>query len=129
MVATRSLIGPGTDDDKDLRPLVRDLVALSNLQAIWSRADARQIAEGLGQLSVSMLDADFAVVVLQDPVVEVAHFHDRNARRVFSAGFFNNVPTHPRRSRIWTDARDIGADRYRAGRGPYVFFQTRHLPY
>lgn len=90
MVATRSPIdiARARDDETDLRPLIRDLVALSSLQAIWSRADARQIADGLGQISVSMLDAEFACVMLQDPAVDVAHFHDRNVRREFPAGYF-----------------------------------------
>jgi PAS domain S-box-containing protein len=91
MVATRSSVGAANTNigEKDLRPLVRDLVALSNLQAIWSRADARQIADGLGQLAVSMLDAEFARVILHDPTVDVAHFHDRRVRRELPADNFN----------------------------------------
>ena len=79
----------------DLRPLVRDLVALSGLQAIWSRADARQIADGLGQISVSMLDAEFACVVLHNPAVDVVHFHDRNTRREFLPDFSENTAIRP----------------------------------
>jgi PAS domain S-box-containing protein len=92
MVATRGSIGleraREKGDERDLRPLVRDLIALSSLQAIWSRADARQIAEGLAQLVVSMLDAEFASVVLQDPPVDIAHFHDRNFQPEFPLSFF-----------------------------------------
>ncbi|MFZ2031563.1 MAG: PAS domain S-box protein [Vitreimonas sp.] len=68
---------------------MRDLVALSNLQAIWSHASGRQIADGLAQLSVSMLDAEFARVELQEPALEVVHAHDRNVGGDLSAACFS----------------------------------------
>jgi PAS domain S-box-containing protein len=92
MVATRSpihVVQP-SGEETDLRPVVRDLIALSSLQMIWSRADARQIADGLGQLSVSMMDTDFACVKLEGPAVEVVHFDDRDVRPAFPEGFFKD---------------------------------------
>lgn len=96
MVATRASVSaaPAGGDDENLRPIVRDLIALSSLQAIWSHADARQIADGLAQLVVSMLDAEFACVWMQEPAINVAHFHDRNLRSDFPIGLFKGA-YHP----------------------------------
>jgi PAS domain S-box-containing protein len=90
MVATRRPQDrpASNEDEAELRRRVRDLVALSTLQSIWSRANAREIADGLGQLSVSILDADFACVILKDPDVDVTHFHGRTLSRGFSPGYF-----------------------------------------
>jgi PAS domain S-box-containing protein len=92
MVATRASVSAASagGDDESLRPIVRDLIALSSLQAIWSHADADQIADGLAQLLVSMLDAEFACVWMQEPAINVAHFHDRNLRREFPIGHFQD---------------------------------------
>jgi PAS domain S-box-containing protein len=61
--------------DAELRRCVRDLVALSSLPALWIKADARQIADSIGMLAVSILDADFACVFLRDPEVQSVHSH------------------------------------------------------
>lgn len=79
MVATRAALqlpeSQGTD--QDLRNCVRDLVALSSLPALWINADAGQIAEGLAQLSVSILDVEFACVLLRELEMEVVQCHER----------------------------------------------------
>ncbi len=83
MVATRALFEPLQDGDTEteLRRCIRDLVSLSSLPAIWIKADAIQIADSLGQLAVSILDAEFACVLLRDPELEVIHCHDRSIAR------------------------------------------------
>jgi PAS domain S-box-containing protein len=65
----------------ELRRCVRDLVALSSLPALWIKADPSQIAESLGLLAVSILDADFACVFLHDPRMEVVHCHRTSNER------------------------------------------------
>jgi PAS domain S-box-containing protein len=57
------------------------LVALSSLPALWIKADARQIADGVGQLAVSVLDADFACVFLRDPELQTLHCHQSSNER------------------------------------------------
>ena len=64
----RSPIRP--NGEASLRRCVRDLVALSSLPALWIKADASQIADSIGQLAVSILDAEFACVFLRDPAFE-----------------------------------------------------------
>lgn len=83
MVATRALLqtAPAADTESELRRCVRDLVALSSLPAIWIKADPQQIADGLAQLVVSVLDADFACVHLDDPPFKIVRFHDRMSRK------------------------------------------------
>jgi PAS domain S-box-containing protein len=79
MVATRALFQPpqSSDTEAALRRCVGDLVSLSSLPAIWVNADAGQIADGLAQLAVSILDAEFACVLLRDPALEIVHCHER----------------------------------------------------
>jgi signal transduction histidine kinase len=48
-----------SDDLRDLRRCVRDLVALSALPAVWIGYDARRIAESLADVLLSMLHLDF----------------------------------------------------------------------
>jgi len=62
-----------------LRRCVRDLVALSSLPTMWIKAAPREIADGLAQIVVSVLDAEFAFVVLQNPSVSIVQKHDRAA--------------------------------------------------
>ena len=83
MVATRALFQPpqGYDTETELRRCVRDLVSLSSLPAIWIKADAGQIADSLAQLAVSILDAEFACVILRDPELETIHCHERSIAR------------------------------------------------
>ncbi|HUO91882.1 MAG TPA: PAS domain S-box protein [Rhizomicrobium sp.] len=86
MVATRALLERSRDlgTAAALRRCVRDLVSLSSLPALWIKADAAQIADSLGQLAVSILDADFACVLLRDPDVEILHCHQRSLARPIS---------------------------------------------
>jgi PAS domain S-box-containing protein len=83
MVATPALFenSESSENEQDLRRCVRDLVALSSLPALWIKADASQIAESLGQLAVSVVDADFAYVFLRDPALEATHCHHRSSER------------------------------------------------
>jgi PAS domain S-box-containing protein len=68
--------------DAELRRCVRDLVALSSLPALWIKADARQIADSIGMLAVSILDADFACVFLRDPEVQSVHSHQSSGEQL-----------------------------------------------
>jgi len=83
MVATRALFQPSqsSDTETELRRCIRDLVSLSSLPAIWIKADASQIADSLSQLAVSILDAEFACVLLRDPELEIVHCHERSIAR------------------------------------------------
>src|ERR1041385_33548 len=83
MVATRALLQTSETrgSDGQLRRCVRDLVALSSLPALWIKADPSQIAESVGLLAVSILDADFACVFLRDPQIEAVHCHGRSNER------------------------------------------------
>jgi PAS domain S-box-containing protein len=83
MVAARALVQTPdrSDPEAELRCCVRDLLALSNLPLLWVKADAGQIADSLAQLAVSMLDTDFACVILRDPELEVARCHDQSVSR------------------------------------------------
>jgi len=69
------------ESDAELRRCVRDLVALSSLPALWIKADARQIAESIGMLAVSILDADSACVFLRDPEFESLYHHQSSGGR------------------------------------------------
>jgi PAS domain S-box-containing protein len=83
MVATRALLqNTETGSDGELRRCVRDLVALSSLPALWINANPSQIAESVGLLAVSILDADFACVFLRDPQMEGVHCHRRSDERL-----------------------------------------------
>jgi len=83
MVATRALFRPAqsSDTEAELRRCIRDLVSLSSLPAIWIKADASQVGDSLAQLAVSILDAEFACVLLRDPDVEILHCHERSLAR------------------------------------------------
>src|ERR1051325_4922130 len=83
MVGTRALLQSSQTcgSDGELRRCVRDLVALSSLPALWIKADASQIAESVGLLAVSILDADFVCVFLRDPQLESVHCHNRSNER------------------------------------------------
>jgi len=84
MVETRAL--PQTSEtrasDGELKRCVRDLIALSSLPALWVRADPSQIAESVGLLAVSILDADFACVFTRDPQMEAVHCQQRSNKRL-----------------------------------------------
>jgi PAS domain S-box-containing protein len=84
MVGTRALLqtSESCGSDGELRRCVRDLVALSSLPALWTKADPSQIAESVGLLAVSILDADFACVFLHDPQMEAVHCHRRSNERL-----------------------------------------------
>jgi PAS domain S-box-containing protein len=84
MVGTRSLLQTleTCGSDGELRRCVRDLVALSSLPALWIKADPSQIAESVGLLAVSILDADFACVFLRDPQMEAVHCHRGSNERL-----------------------------------------------
>jgi PAS domain S-box-containing protein len=77
MVATGALlqISESSGTDEELRRCVRDLIALSSLPTLWIKADAKEVADSIGQLAVSILDADFACVFLGDPKLEAMHCH------------------------------------------------------
>jgi PAS domain S-box-containing protein len=83
MVATRALskIPLSSDSEAELRRSIRDLLSLSSLPALWIKADARQIADSLAQLAVSILDAEFASVILRNPKLEVVRCHERSLSR------------------------------------------------
>ena len=83
MVATRALFQPSesSDTETELRRTIRDLVSLSSLPAIWINADAGQIADSLAKLAVSILDAEFACVILRDPELETIQCHERSIAR------------------------------------------------
>lgn len=82
MVATRlSQISQSVDTEAELRRCIRDLISLSSLPALWIKADAGQIADGLAQLAVSILDAEFACVLLSQPKVEILRCHERSMSR------------------------------------------------
>src|SRR5581483_6547491 len=83
MVATRALLQlpQSSETEAELRRCVRDLLSLSSLPALWIKADPGQIADSLGQLAVSMLDAEFACVLLREPEVEILHCHERSVSR------------------------------------------------
>ena len=68
-----------------IRRCIRDLVALSSLPALWIKADARQIAESIGMLAVSILDADSAYVFLHDPEFESLYHHQSSDERSLDA--------------------------------------------
>src|SRR5689334_25350073 len=88
MVATRALseVSNQSDGEASLRRCVRDLVALSSLPALWIKADASQIADSIGQLAVSILDAELACDFLRDPAFEAVHRHERARRRSIDLG-------------------------------------------
>jgi two-component sensor histidine kinase len=79
MVATRALfqVPQSADTEAELRRCIRDLLSLSSLPALWIKADASQIADSLAQLTVSILDADFACVILRNPQLEIMQCHER----------------------------------------------------
>jgi signal transduction histidine kinase len=54
-----------SDDIRDLRRCVRDLVALSALPAVWIGYDARRIAESVADVLLGMLRLDFIYVCVQ----------------------------------------------------------------
>src|SRR5689334_7060569 len=62
---------------QELQRCIRDLVALSNLAAVWTHYVPQQIADGLASSLVSMLNADFVYVLLPEerdrPLIEVTH--------------------------------------------------------
>ena len=53
-----------TDHERELRGCLGDLLALSNLPAVWRNRDAVQIADSAAAALVPMLDADFVHVML-----------------------------------------------------------------
>jgi signal transduction histidine kinase len=54
-----------SDDIRDLRRCVRDLVALSALPAVWIGYDARRIVESLADVLLGMLRLDFIYVCVK----------------------------------------------------------------
>lgn len=83
MVATRALfqVPQSSDTEAELRRCIRDLLSLSSLPALWIKADAGQIADSLAQLAVSILDAEFACVLLREPKVEILRCHERSGAK------------------------------------------------
>ena len=71
---------PTLEDEAELRRCVRDLVALSSLPALWIKADARQIADAVAQVVVSVVGADFSYVKSEEPRVEALHFQQPASR-------------------------------------------------
>jgi PAS domain S-box-containing protein len=67
---------PTADETQALRRCVRELAAVSTLSAVWSRAEVREIAEGLCRVLCRSLPADFIFVRSTDEcgtvVAEVA---------------------------------------------------------
>ena len=56
-----------TNDELDLHAVLRDLVALSAIPAVWIGREPAGVATGLADTLVAMLDLDFAFVRLSDP--------------------------------------------------------------
>jgi signal transduction histidine kinase len=56
-----------TDEELRLQAVLRDLVALSAIPAMWIGKDPAAVATGLADALVAMLDLDFAFVRLSDP--------------------------------------------------------------
>ena len=56
------------------------------MPALWIKADASQIADSIGQLAVSILDAELACVFLRDPAFEAVHRHERARGRSIDLG-------------------------------------------
>src|ERR1700752_5002535 len=83
MVATRALlqVPQSSDTEAELRRCIRDLLSLSSLPALWIKADASQIADGLGKLAVSILDAEFSCALLREPELETLRCHERSVAR------------------------------------------------
>jgi signal transduction histidine kinase/CheY-like chemotaxis protein len=77
---------PLTDETRQLRRLLREVVALSTLPAVWSGYEPRGIAESLADVLLNTLGLDLLYIQLQDPagpgVLEVA----RSRRRPDLAG-------------------------------------------
>jgi two-component system sensor histidine kinase HydH len=67
---------PLSDDSRDLRRCIRDLVALSALPAVWVGYDASRMAESLADVLLGMLHLDFIYVSVKghtpETPVEVA---------------------------------------------------------
>jgi signal transduction histidine kinase len=65
-----------SDDSRDLRRCIRDLVALSALPAVWVGYDTNRIAESLADVLLGMLRLDFIYVCVKgntpDALLEVA---------------------------------------------------------
>jgi signal transduction histidine kinase len=65
-----------SDDSRDLRRCVRDLVALSALPAVWVSYDTGRVAESLADVLLGMLQLDFVYVCVKshtpDEPLEVA---------------------------------------------------------
>lgn len=59
------------------RNFIRDLVALSGLPAIWTRATPEEIATGLAQLIVTVVDSDCVCVVFANPPVNAVQWSSR----------------------------------------------------
>jgi signal transduction histidine kinase len=56
-----------TDDELQSQAVLRDLVALSAIPALWIGREPAAVANGLADALVAMLDVDFAFVRLSDP--------------------------------------------------------------
>jgi signal transduction histidine kinase len=56
-----------TDEELRLQSVLRDLVALSAIPAMWIGREPAAVATGLADALVAMLDLDFAFVRLSDP--------------------------------------------------------------
>lgn len=56
-----------TDEELRLQAVLRDLVALSAIPAMWIGREPAAVATGLADALVAMLDLDFAFVRLSDP--------------------------------------------------------------
>jgi signal transduction histidine kinase len=56
-----------TDEELRLQAVLRDLVALSAIPAMWIGREPAAVATGLADALVAMLDLDFAYVRLSDP--------------------------------------------------------------
>jgi PAS domain S-box-containing protein len=69
------------DGSEALRRCVRDLVALSTLAAIWSRASESQIAEGLGEILVRTLALDLVYVRIRGSnLPDLVTVHEQQTR-------------------------------------------------
>src|SRR5688500_2753397 len=83
---------PIPDETEGLRRRVRDLAARSTLSAVWSRSDAREIADGLASVLCRALPVAFVYVRVSGPdgktAIEVACTHRGRtpAQQVYEIG-------------------------------------------
>jgi hypothetical protein len=88
-------MGSDEKETRELRRLLRDLVALATTPAVWVGRDEAQIAEGVADVLLHTLRADAVYVRLQSPKIEVV-------RSPQHPGFSDEV------RRLWPQSATVG---------------------